>query len=303
MTEAIRRDGSGFGRGDLALLVVLGAIWGATFPVARLGVAAGANPFLLVTLDMFVAGALMALLAAGRSVGRPAGRILLESLGLGALLIGGINLTLFWGEQYVTGGAASIVYATAPFISLFSASALGASPRGRAVPVVAPLVGLAGVVALAFTSSGTGVVTDPLGLVAFALGALCQGVGATLVGRARPEGEGSWGLAFQFLGAGFVAAALLPLIGGSYALPIAPATIGSILFLAILTLASGYTIFYRLIRRVGPVRANVVTFLNPVFALVLGVVVFGESFQPYESIGLALVLVALVLLQWPSRKA
>ena len=303
MSEEAPAERTGFSREDLALLVVLGIIWGATFPVARLGVAAGANPFLLVTLDMFLAAALMAALAVGRGAARPDDRSLLESVGLGALLIGGINLTLFWGEQFVTGGAASIVYATSPFISLFSALALGASPRGRAVPLVAPLVGLAGVVALAFTSSGTGVVTDPLGLAAFALGALCQGVGATLVGRARPHGEGTWGLSFQFLGAGLVALVLLPLIGKSYSLPLGPATVGSILFLALLTLVSGYTIFYRLIRRVGPVRANVVTFLNPVFALVLGVAVFGESFQPYESLGLALVLVALVLLQRPARAA
>jgi drug/metabolite transporter (DMT)-like permease len=43
----------------LALLVLLGVLWGITFPMVRVGMAAGASPFLLVALDFGLAAAAM----------------------------------------------------------------------------------------------------------------------------------------------------------------------------------------------------------------------------------------------------
>jgi len=287
---------------NLALLGLLGVLFGASFPFARLGVGAGANPFLLISLDLGLAAATMAFLSWATHDRRPAARELASSVGVGALLIGGINLTLFWGVQYASGGAAAIVYATAPLVSILAGLLLG-NRAGLSLRESAALgLGLLGVVVLVLTSAGTGVLTDSWAIVAFGVGAACQGTGAVVLARIKPNGESRWGLTFEFLGAAFVAVTIAVLFSPHATLPAVPAVFESILFLVPGTLVGGYLIYHELVRRSGPVRANLVTYLNPVVALAIGLVVFREPFQPFELVGLAVILVALLLLQFPIRR-
>jgi drug/metabolite transporter (DMT)-like permease len=290
------------GRPALALLLVLGVLWGATFPISRLGVESGANPFLLVAIAFGLAAVASAPLAVARRAGMPSGRSLLQSAGIGALLIAGINLPLYWGERFATGGAASVVYATAPILSLGFALALGTGIRIGRRGVFALLLGVAGVAVLA-VASGSAAVTSVWGLAAFGLGATCQAAGAVTLGRVRPRGETPWGATFQFLGGGIAALVVMAAIDPTLALPATPAVVGSILYVGLISMAVGYAIFFELIRRQGAVGANQVTFLNPVVALALGVLAFGEPFALEEVGGLALILLAVALLHLPEPPA
>jgi drug/metabolite transporter (DMT)-like permease len=285
----------------LAELLVLGVLWGITFPVARVGVAGGASPLLLVLLDFAVAAACMAGFAAVRGTPRPAPRSMAQSAGLGALLIAGINLPLYWGLQFTTGGAASIVYATSPILSLVALWAMGTRPELGRRQLLALWLGLAGVVILGVAVTGSALAGGLIAIPAFVLGASCQGVGAVLVGRARPHGENPWGLTFQFVGGALASLAVLPFLSPAPRLPLTVPVLGSIAYVGLLSMAVGYTIFFHLIVRSGAVRANQVTFLNPIVALAIGVVAFGEGFQPLEAVALALIVLALLLLQ-PSRR-
>jgi drug/metabolite transporter (DMT)-like permease len=290
-------------RGDpvaLLMLAGLGIIWGATFPVARLGIGAGANPFVLVTVDLLLATLLMALVSGATRSVRPGRRDLVVSASVGALLIGGINLPLFWGEQFATGGAAAIVYATAPLVSILAAWSLGSRLGLSWVQRGALAVGILGVIVLTLTSIGTDVLTNGWAIAGFAIGAVCQGTGAVLFGRWKPHGESRWGLTFELLGASAVALIALPFAARAYTLPLTTSVVVSMLFVAVGTLALGYLLFFELVRRAGPVRANVVTFLNPIVALAVGVLLFGEAFQAFELAGLGIVLVALGMIEGPS---
>jgi drug/metabolite transporter (DMT)-like permease len=285
------------GFADVGELALLGLLWGVTFPVARVAIDAGANPFLLVALDLLLAAAVLAPVAWLRGGPRPPARSLLQSAGLGALLIAGINLPLNWGLQYATGGTASIVYATSPLVSLAALALLGAPvalPRRQAAALG---LGLFGVILLGIGSMGGSLFVALAAFAAFGIGAACQGIGSVLEGRARPQGEGTWGLTFQFLGGAVAASAVVPFLGSKVAFPVNLATVGSVAYLGILSMAVGYSIYFRLIHRAGAVRANQVTFLSPLVALTVGVLAFGERFAPIEAVALCLVVLALGLLQ------
>lgn len=290
------------GRG-VALLVVLGLIWGATFPVARVAIVAGASPFLLVGVDFLLATVAMSAVAAARGPARPRARTLAGSAGLGVLLIGGINLLLFWGIQFTTGGVAAIVFATAPLLSLVATRALGGRELLTTAALGAFALGLAGIGVLGLATPGSVVVTSPWGIVALAGGAVSQGVGASLVARHRPSGETPWGQAAQLAGgsaAGFVAWAALR---GSAALPLTTPVLLSVLYVALLTGLAGYMVYFVLIREHGATAANLVTYLNPITALAVGVLALGEGLSLGEVAGLGLVLVALFVLQRSGRRA
>ncbi len=287
------RSGPGSPVGRLALL---GILWGITFPVSRLGVARGSNPFLLVAIDFAVAAAVSAPIAAARRSPVPTGRGLAESAAVGALLIAGINLPLFWGERFATGGAASVVYAASPLVSLGFATLLRSGERVGRLGFFALGLGLAGVFVLALAAGGAAV-SNPEGLGAFALGTTCQGAGAVLLVRLRPRGEGAWGATFQFVGGGAASLIVVAAIAPHAAIAWGAAAVGSIAYVGLVSMAAGYALYFDLLRTHGAVGANQVTFLNPPVALAVGVVVFGEPFVPEELAGLALILLALALLQ------
>jgi drug/metabolite transporter (DMT)-like permease len=282
----------------LPRLVLLGILWGATFPISRLGVAAGANPFVLVTIAFGIAAAVSAPAAVASRSPFPSWRSLAESAGVGALLIGGINLPLFWGERFATGGVASIVYATAPMVSLAFVWLLRTGERFGARTGFALVLGLGGVVVLALASGGAAI-TNPWGLVSFGIGAVCQGTGAVALGRLRPRGEGAWGETFQFVGGGIASLAVVAVLAPKISIAWSASVVVSVLYVGVVSMVIGYALFFDMIRRHGAVEANQVTFLNPVVALVLGVVVFAEPFAIEEIGGLALILLALALLHLP----
>jgi drug/metabolite transporter (DMT)-like permease len=54
--------------------------------------------------------------------------------------------------------------------------------------------------------------------------------------------------------------------------------------------AIAFLVFFRLITEVGPGRATVITYINPVVALALGVAILGESVTAGAVVGLLLIL-------------
>jgi drug/metabolite transporter (DMT)-like permease len=70
---------------------------------------------------------------------------------------------------------------------------------------------------------------------------------------------------------------------------------GSVVVLAVLCTAIAFVVFFALIEEVGPVRATVITYVNPAVAVALGVALLGEPFTYGIGIGFALVLLGSVL--------
>jgi drug/metabolite transporter (DMT)-like permease len=71
--------------------------------------------------------------------------------------------------------------------------------------------------------------------------------------------------------------------------------IASVLTLSVLCTAIAFLVFFALIDEVGPVRATVITYVNPAVAVALGVILLGEPFTVGIAVGFALVLLGSVL--------
>ncbi|MDE3134348.1 MAG: DMT family transporter [Acidobacteriota bacterium] len=69
----------------------------------------------------------------------------------------------------------------------------------------------------------------------------------------------------------------------------------SVVGLAVVCTALAFLLFFGLIAEVGPVRATVITYVNPAVAAILGVVALGERFTAGMALGFALVLAGSVL--------
>jgi drug/metabolite transporter (DMT)-like permease len=75
----------------------------------------------------------------------------------------------------------------------------------------------------------------------------------------------------------------------------------SLLGLIVVCTVAGFLTFFALIGEIGPMRAIVITYLNPAVAVLLGVVVLGEPFGAATAVGFVLVLSGSVLATRPLR--
>jgi drug/metabolite transporter (DMT)-like permease len=69
----------------------------------------------------------------------------------------------------------------------------------------------------------------------------------------------------------------------------------SVIGLAVICTAIAFLVFFALINEVGPVRATVITYVNPAVAAVLGVAVLNEHLTAGMIVGFTLVLFGSVL--------
>jgi len=275
-------------RGAL-LFAAMCVIWGIPYLMIRVAVRELA-PVTLVFLRTGLASLLLVPLAAHRRELRP----LLERW-RPLLAYTAIEVALPWvllsrAETKLTSSLTGLLIAAVPLVGALIVSLSGERERLGGRRWIGLLVGLGGVAAIVGLDLGT---LNVVALLEIALVAVCYAVGPIILSRRLNE--------LPPLG---VVAASLALSAIAYA-PLAatrwPArmpsvhVVESVVGLAVVCSAAAFLIFFALIAEVGPVRATVITYVNPAVAAVLGVVLLSERVTAGMLIGFALVLVGCVL--------
>jgi drug/metabolite transporter (DMT)-like permease len=81
------------------------------------------------------------------------------------------------------------------------------------------------------------------------------------------------------------------------------AVLSSVVGLGVVCTALAFVVFFALIAEVGPVRATVITYVNPAVALGLGVILLHEPLTAGVLLGFALILVGSVVTNRPDPRA
>lgn len=280
--------------------LALSVLWGSAFVAIKAGLAF-MPPVLFAALRYDIAGLLM-LAYAGRANGqsRPRGLRQWATVGVGAvLLIGGYHAFLFVGEQHTTSAAAAVVVSLSPVLT--SGFARGLLPDSRlSVPGVAGLLlGLVGVVILARPDPanllqpsvvGTGLVFAAA--LSFALGSvLTRWLDAGL----PVEAMEAWSMVG---GAVLLHVVAVGLLGESIgAVAWTPTAIAALGFLALGSSAVGFLLYFHLLERLGPVEINLVSYVAPGVAAVLGATLLGEQLDLATALGFVVILLGFVLLK------
>jgi drug/metabolite transporter (DMT)-like permease len=66
--------------------------------------------------------------------------------------------------------------------------------------------------------------------------------------------------------------------------------IGAVIVLGVACTAGAFLLFFQLIAEVGPIRATVITYVNPAVAVAAGVALLGEPFTVGTGLGFVLIL-------------
>lgn len=280
-----------------AALLLLGAIWGASFLFIGLAVTEF-GPLVLMFLRVLVAGLILAGLAyVTRRKGQPEATLRLRANWRSYLIVGLLNSALpftliAFSELHLTVSLAAILNSTTPlFAVLIAAGWSNEKLAGRKMGGV--LLGVIGVTVL----TGTGPLEVNLELIiavaASLLAACCYGAGTVYASKNMKGLPAIYASMAQLLSAAVILAA--PAV-----LAIPPAwpsatALSAFLALTLLSTCLAYLLYFFLLQNVGPTRTASVTFLVPVFGTLWGVIFRHEPFNSGMVLGMAIILTSVGL--------
>ncbi len=198
-------------------------------------------------------------------------------------------LLLSHAEQRLSSSMAGLLVAAVPLIAAVLYRAVGVSDHLDARRLAGLVIGFAGVATLVGIDLGG---AQPLAAAEVLVVALCYATGPLIVSQ-RLNGLPSLG----------VVTASLVVTAAGYApagLYFAPATVSAqvaaaVAGLAVACTALAFVLFFALIREVGPSRTTIITYVNPLVAVLLGVLLLGEPLTVGIAVGMPLILVGSLL--------
>lgn len=205
-----------------------------------------------------------------------------------------VEVTLPWwlltsAEQHLSSALSGLLVAAVPLLGVLLARVVGEPNPVDRTRVIGLSLGIGGVAALVGLQLGH---IDVLAVGAVLLTALGYATGPLVLSRRLSD----------LPSVGVVAASLLisAVVWAPFAAASPPrqATAEEVLAmvgLALVCTAIAFLVFFALIAEIGPIRATVITYVNPAVAILLGVIVLGERFTTGMAVGFPLVIVGSVL--------
>ena len=275
---------------DTLLLVTPGVIWGASFLFIAEGLAA--LPPDGVTFLRFVIGFLTLACVPGARQAVPR-EDLPKIAGLGLVWMA-FPMSLFpHAEQHVSSALTGMLNGAIPLLSAIAGTLITRTLPSRAV-VVGLAVGFSGAVLMALPGIGAGG-TEARGVLLIGLALVSYGV-AIHIARPLQQRHGALPVVWRALGVSLLVTAPLGLPALTHAVWV-PRAFAALLALGAFGTAIANVVMAKAAGRLGAVRASGSAFIIPVVALVLGVVVRGESVPAAALAGGALCLTGAWLLR------
>jgi drug/metabolite transporter (DMT)-like permease len=269
-----------------ALLLVLGAIWGASYLFIKIGIR-DLSPGMVAWLRVVLAACVLVPLAARRGgIAQLRGRVPLLAV-VGALQVAGPFILIAAGEEQISSALAGILVASTPLFTAVLAIWIAHEERTTGVGLLGIGLGFVGVMLLLgvdLSDSGS----ELLGGSAVLLASLGYAA-AALLARRRLSDVAALPLAAGVMCASAVLLAPVGLATRPGALPgLGP--LAAVAALGVLGTGIAFAIFYALIGWVGAARTYIVTYIAPAFAVFYGALLLDERITAATVAGLALIV-------------
>ena len=267
-----------------AAFAAMSAIWGIPYLFIKIAVDDGVSPIFVSWGRVLLGAAILLALAARAGV---LGGLRWRWMAVLAVVEIVFPFPLIAaGEQRVTSSLAAIVIACVPLIVALIALRFDPAERASGRRLAGLFVGLAGVVALVgIDVAGDG--RELVGVGFLIIAAVGYAVGPMVIkaklGGLDPRASMGGSLAIA-------AVALTPFALASPGRTPSTEALVAIVVLGLVCTALAFVLFSVLIAEAGPGRATVITYVNPVVAVALGVAVLGEHPGAGAVVGLVLIL-------------
>ena len=278
----------------LLWLLLLSAIWGASYMLIKIGVATIEPLTFAMVRVLFGTLTLLGIALARRQAlpraARDWGRF--AFVGVFNILVpfGAIS----WGTQHIPSGVAAILNATMPLFVFILAVSSGTETLSW-VRLGGLLIGFGGIVVLTLPRLEGGLSLGLLGSLAIVLAALSYAV-ATVYARRHLTGYPPLVASLGQIGTGWLFLLVAScLFERPWAQPLTAGPVAAAAFLGAVGTAVAYLIYYRLVAAVGATKTSVTTYIVPLFGVLWGWVILSERLSWHAFAALGMILVGLVL--------
>lgn len=279
---------------DWLMVLAVGCIWGTSFLFIAI-LLREFDPFWIAAGRLGIA-ALVSwgfLVALGKAV--PKDPMLYLQLGGFGVLAYGLPFMLFpLAQQHVSSGMAAILNGMTPLMTVVIAHFWPGGERARPAKMLGVLFGLGGATLLALPAIQAGGGSQ-LWAMMLCLGAVLlyaitlnmarafRAIDPTVVATLALTGSAVLAVPVALIAAGLPTGAS----AGGWAAMVA---------LAVFPTAVAFQIMYRVLPRVGASNFSVNTFVSPVVALLLGIIILHEAFLPTHLLGMLGIFAGLLLM-------
>jgi drug/metabolite transporter (DMT)-like permease len=276
-------------RKGLVLFALMCVIWGIPYLLIRVAVRE-ISPVMLVFARTAIGAIILMPVVVARGGFRGIGRKWLPLLVFTVVEVGGPWFFLSSAEQHISSSLAGLLISSVPLIAMVVAPLFGSREQMGPVSIGGLALGLVGVVAIVgldFRAS------DGTALVQMALVAVGYAIGPAIL-RRYLAGVPSVSVIGISLAACAVVYAPLAVARWPSVMP-GGGVLVSVGVLGVVCTAIAFLLFFDLIGEIGPVRATVITYINPAVAAVAGVAILHETLTVGMGVGFVLVFVGSVL--------
>ena len=279
---------------------VIYVVWGSTYLAIRIGLTT-LPPFFMGAVRFLAAGTAMYAWSSWRGALKPTAQEWKRAAIVGFLLLFVGNGAVSWAEQRVSSGMTSLLVATVPLWLVLCEWVRGKQPRAPELFGVA--IGLVGVGLLVLPTSGDGATpaVNSAGAIVLTISALSWTIGSLYsraVSTVTPATPAARAIAMQMLTGGALLGLLSVATGELHQLRGATISLSSLLALLYLMVFGsliGFSTYMWLLRVASPTAVATYAYVNPVVAVLLGVLVAGERLPPQAVLAMVVIVGGVVM--------
>jgi drug/metabolite transporter (DMT)-like permease len=272
-------------------------LWGTTYLAIRVALET-IPPMLVGGIRWTLAGTVLLCVLAARGQRMPPVRAWPALAVLGVLLIGFGNGGVVWAEQTLTSGLAALLVATVPFWMIGVERAAGTPERLTPLRATGLLVGFAGIVLLVWPelrlSEGAAAVGA---VVATQLACFGWAIGSTYSRRRDAEENVLVTASAQMLFGGVVMIAAGTLRGEWAHLGFTARSGGALAYMILFGSIAGFSAYTYALKHLPVSTTSLYAYVNPVIAVILGIIVLGEPWSPRLAVSGVTVLVGMAMVK------
>jgi len=214
------------------------------------------------------------------------------------LFMSAIPFALFaYGELHISSGLAGMINAATPVMTVLVIMVAFRDQTPTRIQVIGLSVGIVGTLVLLGIWNGFGE-NDPLAVGALLLATLCYGFGSPYIRKnVSPLGLPATVAVFMQLTTAAVVTLPFYLFGPLTTGSTNWGALASITALGVLGTGLAYILYYRIIDEAGSTIASSVTIVQPVVAVILGMIILGETINWYEVLGGVIIILGALVAQ------
>jgi drug/metabolite transporter (DMT)-like permease len=286
---------------ELALLLLLATLWGASYTFIKLGVAT-IPPITLIAARTLIAGLLLVFIMRWRGLTLPRDVATWRRFLFQACLNSVIPWTMLaWGESALDAGLATILNSTSPIFTFFLTLAITQHEALTARKLFGVIAGMAGICLIVGMQALNGLGEQLIAQIVTVLAAICY-AGAAIFSRGFKNLDPMAPAAGSLLSGAAILIPLSLVIDRPWTLAPSASSMLALSALAVFSTALAFVIYFRLIQTLGSVGTTAQAYLRVPIGVALGVLFLGETLSATAWIGLGCVVIGVAAMAIPARK-